>query len=491
MSQTIKTSEPPGSNADALDGAGLGRVSPLGSHTAHGAFWTILFSMLNKVVAFGSQIALAWFLLPADFGLVGMAFSVTSMAALISGMNLKAVLVQRQDRFEQDVGQVFWLSLVMGLTGTVLLAVAAPVAGIIFKDHRVAPLILVVAIAGLPGSALAIYAAALSRDLRFRTVAIIQFGSGMIINLGAVLLAALHFGPYSLVIPSAFSSFYALVAHRVAVGRIPIPRPKPSEWLVLSDPFRIADVEQFFDGGAGLWGEFCHWVDAQFHSDGLLLLGLFAGFAGGVPAGCQFERCFISDADKVKLGTSQAIRGFSQGLRGFVGGHGAGMCLADSAGRTGHPAGFSRTLAASGGCGAGLEFRVDDAGYLDSGHFFAHGARPVCSVMLDYRHLRAFDNYGNHSGRHVGGTKSRGLCRGDCQSDFKSHCRLVRTQIVGLWMAQGRRAYWHASGNRSASSCLGLLFESLACSVWCPAPNSHSRILLPAFVCGRYLAVGA
>jgi len=192
--------------------------------------------MLNKVVAFGSQIALAWFLLPADFGLVGMAFSITSMAALISGMNLKAILVQRQDRFEQDVGQVFWLSLVMGLTGTVLLALAAPVAGIIFKDHRVAPLILVVAISNFLGSSPAIYAAALSRDLRFRTVAIIQFGSGMINSLGAVLLAALHFGPYSLVIPATISSFYALVAHRIAVGRIQIPRPKPSEWPALLKP---------------------------------------------------------------------------------------------------------------------------------------------------------------------------------------------------------------------------------------------------------------
>lgn len=114
--------------------------------------------MLNKVVAFGSQIALAWYLLPADFGLVGMALSVTSMAALISGMNLKVVLVQRQDRFEQDVGQVFWLSLVMGLTGTVLLALAAPVAGIIFKDHRVVPLILVVAISNFLGSSPAINA---------------------------------------------------------------------------------------------------------------------------------------------------------------------------------------------------------------------------------------------------------------------------------------------------------------------------------------------
>ena len=211
-------------------------AAALGKHTAHGAFWTILFSMLNKVVAFGSQIALAWFLLPSDFGLVGMAFSVTSMAALISGMNLKAVLIQRQDRFDQDVGQVFWLSLAMGLAGTMLLALAAPVAGIMFKDHRVVPLILVVAASNFFGSIPTVYAAVLSRELQFRTIAIIQFIIGLANNLGAVGLAASHFGPYSLVIPAVGSSIIAIVAHRVAVGHIQICYPRPREWPELITP---------------------------------------------------------------------------------------------------------------------------------------------------------------------------------------------------------------------------------------------------------------
>jgi len=212
------------------------RVPGVGARTAQGAFWTIGLAMLTKLVAFACQIALAWFLLPKDLGLVGMALSITSIAALISGMNLKNVLIQRQNRFDKDAGQVFWLSLVMGLTGSLLLAAAAPLAGLVYSDNRVVPLILLVSVSNFLGSAPAVYAAVLSRDLRFRPVAKMNLASGLINNLGAVGLAALGFGPYSLILPLVGSSTFALVAHRMIAGKVTIPRPDPKQWLPLLRP---------------------------------------------------------------------------------------------------------------------------------------------------------------------------------------------------------------------------------------------------------------
>src|SRR6185503_20474222 len=101
-------------------------VARMGAQTARGAFWTVLFSILNKVVALGSQMALAWFLVPEQIGLVALALSVTSVVALILGGNLRSVLVQRQESFATDAGQVFWLSLTMNVGAAVLLALLAP-----------------------------------------------------------------------------------------------------------------------------------------------------------------------------------------------------------------------------------------------------------------------------------------------------------------------------------------------------------------------------
>jgi len=217
--------------------AGSARPAPpMRERAFSGAFWTILFSVCNKAAAFGGQLALAWFLSPEDFGLVAMAFSITSVASLVSGTNLKNLLIQRQDRFEADAGQIFWLSLTMNVASGLILAALSPLAGRLFRETRVAPVILVVAFA-LPIMALpTVYAAALYRDLRFRVVAQIQFCEGLIRNGLAVALAMVGFGAYSLVLPLVASSIFAAVGCRLIVGEIPLGRPCPRLWPALLAP---------------------------------------------------------------------------------------------------------------------------------------------------------------------------------------------------------------------------------------------------------------
>lgn len=205
-------------------------TSSLGLHTSRGAFWTISFSLLNKIGALVSQIVLAKFLFPDDFGLAGMVFSITSIASMISGMHLKNILIHRQEHTEADVSQVFWLSFVMGICSTILIVIAAPICGIILHDNRVVPLVFLAATSSTFSSLQAIYAANLSCKMQFKAIAQIQFKSGLINNFGAILLAVYHFGAYSLVLPMIVSSMFALFASRLASGSIPISRPYPSKW---------------------------------------------------------------------------------------------------------------------------------------------------------------------------------------------------------------------------------------------------------------------
>src|SRR5258705_5211212 len=100
----------------------------VGNHAAQGALWTISFSILNKVGTIASQVALAWFLFPKDFGLVAMALSVTSFASMVCGANLRTILIQQQDDFASKASQVFWLSLAMNATVASLVMAFSPVA---------------------------------------------------------------------------------------------------------------------------------------------------------------------------------------------------------------------------------------------------------------------------------------------------------------------------------------------------------------------------
>lgn len=113
------------------------RTASLGTQAVGGAFWTLLFSALNKVITFGGQIALAWFLLPEDMGLAGMALSVASIVSIVSGTNLTILLIQRKETFEENASEIFWLSLTMNIIATLFLVTVSPLAGHLFKEPRV------------------------------------------------------------------------------------------------------------------------------------------------------------------------------------------------------------------------------------------------------------------------------------------------------------------------------------------------------------------
>jgi O-antigen/teichoic acid export membrane protein len=211
-------------------------ATPVGTQAARGALWTILFSALNKAVTLGAQTALAWFLLPEDFGLVALTLSITSFASLICGSNLKNLLIQRSAKFDEEAGQVFWLSLTLNVTAALLLMLFSPLAGLLFRQPGVVPLILVAALATPLQALPTIYAASLNRQLRFRQIAAIHFGTGLVQNGSAVLLAWWGFGAYALVLPLLFMALFLAVAFRLAAGRIALSRPQPRRWCAMFSP---------------------------------------------------------------------------------------------------------------------------------------------------------------------------------------------------------------------------------------------------------------
>ncbi len=211
-------------------------AASIGDQAARGAFWNILFSVLNKLVAFGGQIALAWFLLPEDMGLAGIALAVTSIVSIASGTIPTILLIQHEGSFEENAGEIFWFSLTANFAAALLLVSVSPWAGQLFNDSRMAPIILILAMT-LPLMALpTIYASHLYKDLRFRALAQIRFGEGLIRSIGSVILAALGFGACSLVLPQPVGAVYTAVrCHRLA-GEIPLGRPHPRRWPALLAP---------------------------------------------------------------------------------------------------------------------------------------------------------------------------------------------------------------------------------------------------------------
>lgn len=208
----------------------------VGAEATHGAFWTLLFSVLSKAVALGSQLALAWLLLPEEFGLAAMTLSVMAFTAIVGAGNLKNILVQRPERFETEAGQVFWFAMALNGCAALVLAALAPMAGVLFNDSRVVPLILIAAVAQPCQALCTIHLAALHRAFHFKRIAMIQCAASILQCGGAVLLAWLGYGAFALVLPLIAVALWNVVALRLAAGKIPVGRPQPRQWRALGTP---------------------------------------------------------------------------------------------------------------------------------------------------------------------------------------------------------------------------------------------------------------
>jgi len=201
--------------------------------TVGGVMWLVVQNISTRAISLLQQLALAWLLAKSDFGLIGLAYTVSTFAALLSNPGIDAVLVQRGRRFERWATAAFWLGTTTGVAAMVLMALAAPVAAWAYRQPQLVGLILVLSL-GAPLQTLQIVPKAhLQTHLRFRALVLLNSSNVALMAVLTVLCAHLGFGPYSFAIPvpitAAMVSVIAWSLARPAVGL----RPHVRRWRYL------------------------------------------------------------------------------------------------------------------------------------------------------------------------------------------------------------------------------------------------------------------
>ena len=194
----------------------------------------------SKVVNMAGQVILAWLLVPADWGLIGLAYTVTAFAALIQQAGLREILIHRHEHFERWANAAFWMSLALGCLGAAVMAAAAPLAAWMYEEPQLVGLVLVLA-ATAPISGLDIVPdARLTSEMRFRYLAVVKWVNAVGTMGLSILFATLGFGPYSFVLPVPIVTVVRLVLLWSAT-RPPIRlRPQLRRWKYLvNDSFML------------------------------------------------------------------------------------------------------------------------------------------------------------------------------------------------------------------------------------------------------------
>jgi PST family polysaccharide transporter len=248
-------------------------IAPLGSQVASGFSLMLLQSVAGKAIAAVGQIILAWYLRPQEFGIVGLAFTISVLVGLLQQAGLREILIRRSRTFPRWANAAFWMSLATGFGAALLTAAIAPFAAAMYgadspgtSRQQLIPILDILALAMPINAAATVPMVKLQIDLRFRALTAIALCQGTLNMALSCLLAANGFGPYSFVLPIPVSA--AMVAIAAWHLDAPLIRRSPEfrKWrfmvlesskLIVAGLFITACVQ----GGAFALGIF-HYNDA-------------------------------------------------------------------------------------------------------------------------------------------------------------------------------------------------------------------------------------
>jgi PST family polysaccharide transporter len=189
--------------------------------TLRGGFAKLSGQASNFVLRFAYMIALARLLDPKDFGLVAMVTAVTGMYQLFTTAGLSTATIQRADITEQQVSNLFWLNILVGVSLSFLCVVTAPIIAKFYNEPRLFWMTIAVSAAFLFNAAGVQHLALLQRQLRFVSIAGVEVVTQLISICVGIGMALAGFGYWALVATAVVQPAVSTAGAWMLAGWIP------------------------------------------------------------------------------------------------------------------------------------------------------------------------------------------------------------------------------------------------------------------------------
>jgi O-antigen/teichoic acid export membrane protein len=192
------------------------RSACMGQRVARGAGLQFMTIGLRTLLTIGSTAVLARLLAPSDFGYIAMATVVTEFAALFGAFGFTNVLIQRQRINRLQLDTVFWATLGVGALLSLAVLLLSFVAGWLFADAQVGPVLRVLCWSFMLSSVCAVPTVVNARLMRFHVDFLVGMGSTVLRIATALLAAWVGLGLWSLVAGTlaggVFTALFSFIA---------------------------------------------------------------------------------------------------------------------------------------------------------------------------------------------------------------------------------------------------------------------------------------
>ena len=208
-------------------------MASLGQRALRGLFMVLAQNAVGRLCSLASQLALAALLLPADFGLIGLTYGVTTIIATLTSIGVEDVILQRKRTLHLWSGAAFWINVGLATAAGLLVLLVAPLAAGIYRQPALIGLMAVLA-ASMPLTALSSVPALIMRaQMQFGVVAL--YGSLELIAtaLMTVAFAWAGFGAYSFVLPAPLTALVRAAVYWRLISSRPRLRANRARWKYL------------------------------------------------------------------------------------------------------------------------------------------------------------------------------------------------------------------------------------------------------------------
>jgi PST family polysaccharide transporter len=177
----------------------------------HALKWRYVGTAIQVGLRFVIGIALARLLSPAEFGVVAMALIPIGFASLLGDLGFAVAIIQRPRITPKHVRTAFTGAAIMSMMLFLMLWFLAPTVSHFFAQNSLIPILRIIGVSFIFSGMSAVPVCLLRRELKFRTIAVIETSSYVVgYGVAGVPLAVLGYGVWSLVAANIIQSLCLL-----------------------------------------------------------------------------------------------------------------------------------------------------------------------------------------------------------------------------------------------------------------------------------------
>lgn len=169
--------------------------------------WTATQKFGVLILSFVTNLVLAWYLSPDDFGAIGMLTVFITLSETFIDSGLGAALIQKKEPSELDYSTVFWTNLGISIILYFLLFLTAPLIAKFYQMDILTPILRVKAVVLIIQGFRLIQTTRLQKQLNFKKMSIVYLIASFISTIAAIISAILGLGVWALVIKTLLDTF--------------------------------------------------------------------------------------------------------------------------------------------------------------------------------------------------------------------------------------------------------------------------------------------